>query len=77
METSLLKTLAAKHRSSVTKMRPVQGQIETPCGPRKCLEAEDRTQRQEATGRTVRRYSAERQKTAVITDRWPVPLYPP
>ena len=60
METSLLKTLADKYRSSVSKMaRKYTTTIDTPHGPRKCFEASDRTQRQEATGRTVRRYSAE------------------
>jgi len=40
METSLLKTLADKHRSSVTKMaRKYKATIDTPHGPRKCLEA--------------------------------------
>ena len=40
METSLLKTLADKHRSSVTKMaRKHKAAIDTPRGPRKCVEA--------------------------------------
>ena len=40
METSLLKTLADKHRSSVSKMaRKYKAAIDTPYGPRKCLEA--------------------------------------
>ena len=40
METSLLKTLADKHRSSVSKMaRKYKATIDTPHGPRKCLEA--------------------------------------
>ncbi len=39
METSLLKTLADKHRSSVTKMAGKhKATIDTPHGPRKCLE---------------------------------------
>ena len=39
METSLLKTLAAKHRSTVTKMaRRYKATIETPAGPRTCLQ---------------------------------------
>src|SRR6266550_4057277 len=38
-ETSLLKTLAGKHRSSVTKMaKRYKATIETPHGPRKCLQ---------------------------------------
>ena len=40
METSLLKTLAAKHRSSVAKMAArYKAAIETPHGPRTCFEA--------------------------------------
>ena len=40
METSLLKTLANKHRSSVPKMaRTFKAATGTPDGPRKCLEA--------------------------------------
>ncbi|MFF4621543.1 group II intron reverse transcriptase/maturase [Nonomuraea jabiensis] len=40
METSLLKTLANKHRSSVAKMaRRYAATIATPYGPRKCFEA--------------------------------------
>jgi hypothetical protein len=74
METSLLKTLADKHRSSVTKMaRKHKAAIDTPHGPRKCLEA-----RIERSGRKplVARFGGiplRRQKDAVITDRLPVP----
>ena len=40
METSLLKTLAGKHRSSVSKMaRKYKAAIDTPYGPRKCMQA--------------------------------------
>ena len=40
METSMLKTLAGKHRSTVTKMaRKYQAIIDTPHGPRVCFEA--------------------------------------
>ena len=39
-ETSLLKTLAAKHRSTVTKMAAAYGTvIVTPHGPRRCFQA--------------------------------------
>ena len=74
METSLLKTLADKHRSSVTKMaRKHKAAIDTPHGPRKCLEA-----RIERNGRKplVARFGGiplRRQKDAVLTDRLPVP----
>jgi hypothetical protein len=40
METSMLMTLANKHRSSVSKMaRKYAATIDTPHGPRKCFEA--------------------------------------
>ena len=74
METSLLKTLADKHRSSVSKMaRKHKASIDTPHGPRKCLEA-----RIERNGRKplVARFGGiplRRHKDAVLTDRVPVP----
>jgi group II intron reverse transcriptase/maturase len=70
METSLLKTLSGKHRSTVTKMaRKHKVTIDTPHGSRKCLEA-----RIERSGRKplVARFGGiplRRQKGAVITDR--------
>ena len=70
METSLLKTLADKHRSSVTAMaRKHKAVTGTPSGPRKCIEA-----RTERGGRKplVARFGGiplRRQKDAVITDR--------
>ena len=74
METSLLKTLANKHRSSVSKMaRTFRAAVGTPYGPRKCLEA-----RVERNGRKplVARFGGiplKRQKDAVISDRVLVP----
>ena len=74
METSMLKTLANKHRSSVSKMaRKYAATIDTPHGPRKCFEA-----RVERSGRKplVARFGGiplQRQKDAVIADRVPVP----
>jgi group II intron reverse transcriptase/maturase len=74
METSLLKTLANKHRSSVSKMsRRFKATVDTPHGPRKCLQATV-----ERSGRKplVARFGGiplRRQKDAVITDRAPVP----
>lgn len=72
METSMLKTLAAKHSSTVNKMAARHKvTIQTPYGPRTCFEA--RVQR---TGKPtmVARFGEiplKRQKTAVITDRVP------
>jgi group II intron reverse transcriptase/maturase len=75
METSMLKTLAAKHRSTVTKMaRQYRATINTPSGPRRCFEA-----KAERPGRKplVNRFGGiplRRQKKAVLTDRLPVPV---
>ncbi|MFC9969182.1 reverse transcriptase domain-containing protein [Nocardia ignorata] len=74
METSLLKTLANKHRSTVSKMaRKYAATITTPYGPRKCFEA-----RVERSGRKplVARFGGiplRRQPDAAITDRVLVP----
>ena len=55
-ETSMLKTLAAKHQSTVTKMAAKhKTTIETPHGLRTCFEARVETRRQAAIGRPVRR----------------------
>jgi hypothetical protein len=73
-ETSMLKTLACKHRSKVTKMaRKYKAITVTRHGPRACFEA--RTQR---PGRKplVARFGGiplKRQKRAVIDDRQPAP----
>jgi group II intron reverse transcriptase/maturase len=73
--TSLLKTLAARHRSSVTKMaRKYRATVGTPHGPRRCFEA-----RVERAGREplVARFGGiplKRQKKAVLQDRQPPPV---
>ena len=73
METSLLKTLAAKHDSTVTKMAArYKATIETPHGPRTCFEAV--RIREENQKPLVARFGGiplKRQKNAVITDRAP------
>jgi group II intron reverse transcriptase/maturase len=72
--TSLLKTLAAKHGSTVTKMaRKYKARIDTPHGPRTCFEASA-----ERAGRKplVARFGGiplTRHKKAVLTDRQSVP----
>jgi group II intron reverse transcriptase/maturase len=78
METSMLKTLAGKHRSSMSKMAAKHKvKIQTPHGPRTCFEA-----RLEREGRQplVARFgdlTLHRQKTATVTDRQPIPVdYP-
>jgi hypothetical protein len=73
METSLLKTLAAKHDSTVTKMAArYKATIETPHGPRTCFEAVHI--REENQKPLVARFGGiplKRHKTAVIIDRAP------
>ena len=73
-ETSMLKTLAAKHESSVTKMaRKYKATIATPHGPRTCFQA---TVERAGKKPLVARFGGiplKRQKKAVIEDRLPVP----
>ncbi|MEV0622128.1 group II intron reverse transcriptase/maturase [Nonomuraea sp. NPDC050404] len=72
MKTSMLKTLAAKHRSTVTKMaRKHRTTIATPAGPRRCFEA-----RIERAGRKplVARFGGiplRPHKKAILTDLQP------
>jgi group II intron reverse transcriptase/maturase len=72
--TSMLKTLAARHGSTVTKMaRKYKARIDTPHGPRTCFEATT-----ERAGRKplVARFGGiplKRQRKAVLTDRQPAP----
>ncbi|QDN93437.1 reverse transcriptase/maturase family protein [Streptomyces sp. RLB3-6] len=78
METSMLKTLAAKHRSTVPAMaRAFKATISTPVGPRVCFEAVV----QRGTGRKplVARFGGVpliRKRTAVLTDRRPTMASP-
>ena len=73
-QVSMLKTLACKHRSTVTKMaRKYKATIVTKHGPRACYEA-----RKERPGRKplVARFGGiplKRQRKAVIDDRLPAP----
>ena len=77
MKTSMLKTLAAKHRSTVTKMADkYKTTIATPNGPRRCFEATI-----ERAGRKplVARFDGiplRQQRKAVLTDRDPAPSAP-
>lgn len=74
METSMLKTLAAKHHSTVSKMsRKYRTTIETPNGPRRCFQVI--VKRDEGRMPLVARFggiSLRRQRTAVLTDLSPV-----
>jgi group II intron reverse transcriptase/maturase len=75
MVTSMLKTLACKHDSTVAKMaKRHQATIATPHGPRRCFQASI-----ERAGRTplVARFGGiplRRKKNAVLTDRIPAPV---
>ena len=75
MKTSLLKTLAGKHDSTVSKMaRKYAATIDTPHGPRTCLQVSIR--RDESRKPLVATFGGiplQRQKTAVLRDRDPVP----
>jgi len=74
METSLLKTLAGKHRSTVSKMaRKYKATTETPYGPRRCFQVT--VQRDGRRKPLVARFGGiplKRQPTAVLTDLSPV-----
>jgi hypothetical protein len=76
--TSMLKTLAAKHGSTVTKMaRKYQAKTATPYGPRTCFEATV-----ERAGRKplVARFGGiplKRQDKAILIDRQPAPAARP
>lgn len=74
METSLLKTLANKHRSSVSKMaRKYKATIDTPHGSRRCVEARvERGDRKPLVAR-FGGIPLRRQKDTVISDRVLVP----
>jgi group II intron reverse transcriptase/maturase len=78
METSMLKTLARKHRSSVSKMAAKhKAKIGTPYGPRTCFEASIVRDGRKPLVARFGGIALKRQKTAVITDRQPHrPLYP-
>ena len=77
METSMLHTLAAKHRSTVSKMaRKFKAKIVTPHGLRTCFEARfDREGRPPLVARFAG-IPLKRQKMAVLTDREPIRSYP-
>ena len=76
--TSMLKTMAARHRSSVTKMAARhQAKATTSDGPRTCFEAR---LRREGKRDLVARFGGiilRQDRRAVITDPAPVPVYPP
>ncbi len=78
METSMLKTLAGKHDSTVTKMaRKYKATIDTPHGPRTCFQHS--IERGEGRKPLVARFGGiplKRQRNAVLTDREADPAPP-
>ena len=74
METSMLKTLAAKHRSTVTTMAgKYKTTIQTPHGPRTCFQVSAERQGRKPLVARFGEISLRRQKKAVLDDRPPVP----
>jgi len=72
METSMLRTLAAKHNSSVAKMaRKHKAKIETPEGIRTCFEAKVERQGRKPLVARFGGLPLKRDKQAVISDRQP------
>jgi hypothetical protein len=78
METSMLKTLAAKHRSSVSKMAAKhKARIESPNGPRVCFEARIERKNRKPLVARFGGIPLQRQRTAELADREPVKVdYP-
>jgi Type II intron maturase/AI2M/AI1M-like, HNH endonuclease len=74
MATSLLKTLAGKYGSTVTKMaRRYGATVDTPRGPRKCLQVSiDRGEGRKSLVATFGEIPLIRQRNAVLRDREPV-----
>jgi len=70
----MLKTLACKHRSTVTKMaRKHQATIATPHGPRRCYEARTERPGRKPLAARFGGIPLKRQERAVIDDRQPAP----
>jgi group II intron reverse transcriptase/maturase len=78
METSMLKTLAGKHDSSVSKMAAkYKATIDTPHGPRTCFQVSvNRGEGRKPLVATFGGIPLKRQKNAVLTDRDPLPAAP-
>jgi len=73
--TSMLKTLAAKHRSTVTKMaRKYRAVVETPHGPRACFQAVTQRAGRKPLVAQFGGIPLKRQRKAVIDDRVVAPI---
>jgi group II intron reverse transcriptase/maturase len=70
METSLLKTLASKNQTSTTKeSKRLQATIQTPDGPRRCLQLIIQREKKKPLVATFGGLSLKRRKNPVIKDR--------
>ena len=77
-KTSMLKTLAAKHDSTVSKMaRKYKTTILTPHGPRRCFEASVERPGRKPQVATFGGIPLRRQQKAVLNDRLPAPVTRP
>ena len=73
----MLKTLAGKHRSSVSTMaRKFKAKTDTPHGRRTCFEAHFERDGRPALVARFGGIALRRQKLAVLTDREPIRTYP-
>ncbi|WP_211303224.1 reverse transcriptase/maturase family protein [Streptomyces milbemycinicus] len=73
MATSMLKTLAAKHRSSVSKMAAKhKARIDSPNGPRVCFEARIERKNRKPLVARFGGIPLQRQRAAELSDREPV-----
>ena len=72
METSMLKTLAAKHRSTVSKMAAKhKARIDTPNGPRVCFEARIERKNRNPLVARFGGIPLQQQRSAKVVDRRP------
>jgi hypothetical protein len=75
MLTSMLKTLANKHRSTVSKMADkYQATIDTPAGPRVCFQTTVEREGRKPLAARFGGIPLKRQRKAVIDDSQPTPL---
>jgi hypothetical protein len=77
MQSSLLCSLAGKHRSTMSKMaRKYKVTVDTPAGPRKCLQAHITRPGRSPLVAQFGGIPLKRQKRAVLTDRDPARRHP-
>jgi group II intron reverse transcriptase/maturase len=77
MQSSLLCSLANKHRSTMSKMaRRYKATIDTPAGPRKCLQASTHIPGRKPLVAQFGGIPLKRNKAAILTDRDPAQRHP-